>query len=137
MKRGDEPAVAAVKAGKAANYTEEQIEKALVNKNVAAAVAHARNQPATKSAIAAVLSPPLTREERRSLLADIARPSGQCKVPEQLKAIELDGKMEGDFIDRKQVDSRVLVRDMDKMSDEELLKLLVSQGIDLEVEEDD
>jgi len=100
----------------------------LAKPNVTAGIEAARTRPGSKTACAAVLSEPLTRVERRALLADIARPAGGCKAGDQLTAIRLDGQMEGDFIERKQIDARILTKDLSKLSDEELAKIALQYG---------
>lgn len=129
MDEGDSLEAAIPEAAEVAGYELEYAQELALSGNTAAGIAKYRKAPACSSAVASILSEPLTRYERRSLLADIARPSGGAKDTDRITAIKTDGQMEGDFVERKQVDARLLTKDMGNLSDEQLIKVLVDAGV--------
>ena len=68
--------------------------EAVRNRNIAAAIEEAR-KPRTRRAI-------LTREQRQELLTEFAT-DVTVEHRDRLKAIEVLGKMQGDFIERREV----------------------------------
>lgn len=71
--------------------------KLVRNAKVAEAVEEAR-RPLTRKAVA-------TREERQSFLTEMMR-SAEAEDKDRLKACEILGKMQGDFIERREVEHK-------------------------------
>ncbi len=71
--------------------------KLIRNGKVAEAIEAAR-KPRTRRAI-------LTRDERQALLTEFANDAG-AEVKDRIKAIEVLGKMQGDFIEKHEVEHR-------------------------------
>lgn len=74
-----------------------------------------------------VLSPPTTRDERLSLLADIERGVNVYKTDHRLRAIDMAMKANGDYVERKEIKAAILHKNVQEMSDEELAAIIASE----------
>ena len=98
---------------------------ALTNKRISMALQE-RRKDVSAHPIRIVLTAPLCREESEGLLAEIARKEGGYKGPERLKAIQLDGMMRGYFVERKSIEHKHKIADIEKMTAEQLAALIAA-----------
>lgn len=96
----------------------------LANKRVGSSFGYQRRR-SLSNMVKIVKEEHMTKTERRSILARVARKE-KARDGDVLKAVELDGKIEGDFVDKKHIQHSVNIKRISDMSDEELMEIVAS-----------